>query len=111
MSAFQFQMVEQPTALVLKLTGALSVAEAEEFERQFPALVRNRHKRIILDLTDLALLTSAGIGSMIRLQRQMLDAGGDVRLAGVQPAIADVLRKARLDQVFGLFGTVAEAAN
>ncbi|MCE7974646.1 MAG: anti-sigma factor antagonist [Leptolyngbya sp. PLA1] len=55
--------------------------------------------RLIVDLTEVELLTSAGLGMLVQLRVSCEAGKGRLVLCGVAPVIRDVLRITRLDKV------------
>jgi anti-sigma B factor antagonist len=111
MSEFSCEVSEQGGGLVLKLGGQMTLAEMDDFDREVARVAARRPSRIVLDLADLRMISSAGIGALLKLQRRAQELKCDLRLAAPPFAIEDVLRKARLDAVFTIVPTVGDAMN
>lgn len=63
--------------------------------------------RIVLDLTDVEFVDSTGLGAILSILKRL--PGQSLVLAGCRPPIAELLKLTRLDRVFKLFPTQAEA--
>lgn len=81
--------------------------ELDEVLREIDAGARH----VIVDCRALGYMSSVGLTSLIRLHKRASENGGEVKLAGVSPALARLLTITRLDQVFRTFATVDEARN
>lgn len=63
--------------------------------------------RIVLDLTDVEFVDSTGLGAILSILKRL--PGQSLVLAGCRPPIAELLKLTRLDRVFKVFPTQAEA--
>lgn len=77
-------------------------------EKKFQLLEANR-TNIVLDLSGLTMVNSAGLGSMIAALVSTRDRGGDIRLARMSKSVEHVIGKVQLDSVFRIFKTVEDA--
>jgi len=109
MNDLGFQVDEQAGGTVLKLNGQFTLAELAAFESKIAQLTAHRPVRLIIDMSDLHLLSSAGIGALVKLQRRATELKCDLRLAAMQRNIEDVIRAARLDSVFTISATLSDA--
>jgi anti-anti-sigma factor len=111
MSQLTFHMIEDQQSVVLKLTGPFTQTEAEAFEMQTRNVAAKKPALLVLDLSGLTLITSAGLGALLRLQKTMSGQKCKIRMAALPAEIAKVLDAARLTDVFVVCPTVAEALN
>ncbi len=109
MNNLQCDLMEETGGLVLKLVGQITFAEMDEFEKQLARVAARKPARLVLDLTDLTMITSAGIGALLKLHRRAVEQKCDLRLAALQHDIEDVFRKARLDSIFSIVPTLNDA--
>jgi anti-anti-sigma factor len=66
-------------------------------------------KKLILDCGKLEFISSMGLGILVRVHSRMKKLGGDVKLAGVQGAVAQVLNMVSLNRIFESYPGVDEA--
>jgi anti-anti-sigma factor len=78
-------------------------------EWRIRGLLRTHPKRIILDLSAVDSMDSAGLGTLVNCYWSALQAGGAVRLAGVHGRVEQVIRRAALDTVLPCFPAVEDA--
>jgi anti-anti-sigma factor len=83
----------------LKIAGEPS-SSPEMLETQLQELVDQKPMRVMLDLFDLELLSSIGLGLILSLRRAVIGYGGEVRIAKANPAVLDVLRRTSVDVLF-----------
>jgi anti-sigma B factor antagonist len=72
-------------------------------------LVREKRKKIIFDLTGVTHMDSTGIGIIVMSAGQVKEAGGQLRLAGVNPHVEHIFKLTSIDKVVAWNPTVAEA--
>ncbi|MBW8824949.1 MAG: STAS domain-containing protein [Acidobacteria bacterium] len=66
--------------------------------------------RVLIDLSGVPFLDSAGLGALIGGVRRAREAGGDVAVYGARPAVARLLHTTGFDRVASVTENEAEAA-
>ena len=95
--------------LIVSADGGLNRDTAHQLIEDVAAQVDKGAKSIIVDCSNLQVISSAGIGVLLQLHRTMKAKGATVRLAGLQGFVAQAIRLVRLDSVFELYGDVNAA--
>ena len=96
---------------VLELTGSMTMGlECERLAEEVERLVQQKETRIIIDLTGLQHIDSAGVGKIVSCMGKLRRAGGQLRMAGAKGMVASVLKMTRVEDVAGMFPTAAAAA-
>ncbi|MFO0874072.1 MAG: STAS domain-containing protein [Phycisphaerales bacterium] len=95
--------------MVLAIDGGLDNRTAEEFVAQVTQLVEGGVNRIIVDCAALNYVSSAGLAALLRVHARMRRLEGDVRLAGLRHAVAQVLRLTHLDRLLEMYPDVEQA--
>lgn len=72
-------------------------------------LIEKGISKIIFDLTNVSRMDSSGIGIVVMACGKLKKAGGNLRLAGVQEKVRDVLVMTQIDKVVPMYDT-AQAA-
>ncbi len=111
MSDLRCDISEEPKGLVMKVCGQMTFEEADDFNKFAKHVAERKPSLLVLDLSELRLITSAGLGALLRLQKTMTNAKCAIRLAALPAEIAQVLTLSRLTDVFKVAPTVAEALN
>lgn len=99
----------QGNGLVLKLQGQFTHAQLGEFDAQLANIVGKKPSFVVVDMADLSMLSSAGIGALLKLQQSARTFNCDLRLAALQSNIETLIRAARLDSVFTILPTLSDA--
>jgi anti-anti-sigma factor len=82
---------------------------AEAFERQLQQLYRTGYRHLIVDLSGVAAIDSAGIRAFVRAHTTAQRVGGTLRLAAATTGVSRVLELAHLANVFETFSSVDAA--
>ena len=85
---------------VLKIEGTLDAVTAPELRSVIDDLVSESRKEVTLELTDLRLIDSSGVGVIVSLFKRVRANGGQVRIVGLRDQPRAIFRLLRLDRVF-----------
>lgn len=66
--------------------------------------------RLVIDLSKVAMLASAGIGSLISIHQACAKAGGKLVICALDPQIEQMLRLTRMDRMLVIVPTREQAA-
>jgi anti-sigma B factor antagonist len=101
----------KPGVLILELSGPLQIGvECKQLELAFDELLRENRTGVVLDLSGLTRLDSAGLGKIVNCFSRLKTAGGMLRLAGTSGMIEGVLNLAHADRFLKTYPTAREAA-
>ena len=100
-----------PDIVVLEITGRITIGrECKQLEWATDSLVREKQqKKIIIDLSGVTHIDSTGIGIIVLSAGKAKEAGGELRLAGANKHIEQVLKLTSVDKIVSWNPTVAEA--
>lgn len=106
---FKISQSAAGNVVVLKLSGKLDAQSAPTANEQLRGQIGTGHSKIVLDLTELTYISSAGLGILNANQADAKKAGGGIRLAGVKPQVKDVFDLMKFTLLFPMFPGVQEA--
>jgi anti-sigma B factor antagonist len=86
----------------LKVEGELDALTAAELRPTLDAVVAGSPRQVTVDLSDLRLIDSSGVGALVSLYKRVRAGGGDVRFVGAHDQPLAIFKLLRLDVVFGL---------
>jgi anti-sigma B factor antagonist len=66
-------------------------------------------KKLILDCGQVTYISSMGLGTLVRVNSRMKKIGGDVKLASVKGAVAQVMGVVGLNRIFQIYPSVDDA--
>jgi anti-anti-sigma factor len=90
-------------ASVIKLGGRLDAESTIDFNVAWESCVENGALHLVLDLAELQYISSAGLGSVVRLAKQLQSRGGSVSLCGVKGLVREVFQVTNLLSIFRVF--------
>ncbi len=110
-SSFRVEIRDERHVRVLECHGALTFGPAETaIERRITAAIDDGLKSIVIDLTSVDHVDSAGIGALVQAVRSCERHNSIVKLV-VSPnsRVQQTLAVTQLDRVFEIFATAARA--
>lgn len=78
------------------LSGRLDAAVADRAQAFLEAI----RDSAVVDFSDLAYISSAGLGALVGAQKRLTQQGSALTLVGMNPHIRDVFRFSGLDRIF-----------
>ena len=95
---------------VVDLNGKMTLGEGDELLRdKVNSLIQQGLKKIILNLSDVPYIDSAGLGEIVRTYTTVSRQGGSLKLLNLTKRIEDLLSITKLLTVFETYETEAEA--
>lgn len=95
--------------LVVSVAGRLDTGTAPEFESKCQAWLNEGNVRVILDLSGLEYISSAGLRSVISTAKRAKGGGGALILSGATGLVQEVLAVSGFDRLLPTFGSVENA--
>ena len=90
---------ENPRALLVRLAGHMdAVGAIEVWDDVSPRLTAD-HPTLLLDLKDVAWMSSAGVTTLINMLKQVKSLGGSMLVFGCTPAVTKVFSVVGLDTI------------
>ena len=89
-------------SMVLRIRGELDALSAPELRPVLDKLIDERHPEVCVDLSELRLIDSSGVGALVSLYKRVRANQGSVRFTGVKAQPLVIFKLLRLDIVFGL---------
>ena len=101
---------ESGDVAVLELSGKLTLGDATGALREAVRnLVSKGYKNLVLNLTSLEYMDSAGLGELVGAFTTVRNAGGEMKLVAVTGRALDLLQVTRLTTLFEFFEQEAAA--
>lgn len=98
--------IEQNEPTVIAIKGdVLGGADAMEFSRTISDQIRGGARQVIVDLTDVNLMNSSGLGMLVAASTSLRSSGGRLMVVGANDRIQSLLKMTRLDTVFTNYAT------
>jgi anti-sigma B factor antagonist len=106
----KFSFTESHGMVIISFDGAiLGGPEAAALNQELHLLMDQRKTKVIIDLTNVSLMNSSGLGVLISCYATVNNAHGILTLAGANATITSLIEVTRLHTIFQLFPTVEAA--
>jgi anti-sigma B factor antagonist len=105
------EMISGRPVVVMQLPEKLSLEQGRRFFLEVEPCLKADRPRLVLDCSNLQQLDSAGIQVLLHCLEEAMKRNGDVKLAAVPPAAAELLELTKVDSLFEVFDRAADAVN
>lgn len=86
---------------IVDLEGRLSLGEpVEEFRALWTDALADGVRNLVVNLSDVTMMDSSGIGTMIRCHSAVMQKGGKLRLVNPNSTVRQAFKITRLDNIF-----------
>ncbi len=100
----------EPNALVVRLTGDLTIVNAPELRVALTKLVdEHKPEKLVLNFDQIKYIDSGALGVLIETRKVTSKHGGQVVLTHLTPEVRGLIGIMKLDTVFGIMDTVTDA--
>lgn len=89
--------------------GRLNMVSAPKLRSFVTEVVDSGSSRIVVNLAQTTFMDSSGLGALIGCLKAARQAGGDLRIAAVQPQVQMVLELTSMDRVLSSYASAEEA--
>lgn len=103
------RQLSSPRMPVVRLRGRLDAASVPAFRIELRELLKAGATNLVLDLSELSMIDSSGLGAIIGGIRLARQAGGDLRIALPSRQVRTTLELTSLDRVLRPYGSIDEA--
>ena len=95
--------------VVLHVAGRMDAENAHQFELRCESCIAEGYTSLIIDLSDLAYISSLGLRSVVAVSKKARDKGGELRICRMTGLVRQVFEITRLTQVFPVHDSVESA--
>ncbi len=94
---------------VLKVSGYLDTTTASELESTFSEMVQRKEYKLVVDLSGVNYISSAGWGIFISEIKHIRSHGGDLKLAGMVGDVHEVFQLLEFNTILEAYDTTGDA--
>ncbi|MEX2605777.1 MAG: STAS domain-containing protein [Kiritimatiellia bacterium] len=107
----QIEFKQQDSVGIVQLIGDLNVVQVDPFRQKFKDwfMANPSTKNVVIDLKEVSMIDSAGLGVLIAILKQVRERGGDLKLAGMQKRVRLVFEITRTQRIFTITETVKDS--
>ena len=95
--------------VMVAVEGDIDVETAPQLRECFDKLLAEGEHSYVIDMAGVGFIDSSGLAAFVRLFKRVRIGEGDVRLCGLRPEVSKIFELTRLNRVFDIFETCAEA--
>jgi anti-sigma B factor antagonist len=106
---FTYQQENRPEAVVVHLGGCVDCTQTNRLVELFQETREKADKDVIIELSDLTYIDSAGLGTLVAERSRWVRKGLQFRLCSPIPAVNSVFRSSHLDRLFEIHPTLEAA--
>ena len=103
------QKLDRDPPTVLPLKGEIDLHVFPEITASLDALIEKKPKRLVVDVSGVTYIDSAGLAALIVAMQKVEAYGGQFSLAGSQAHVRSIFKMSRLDRIFRIFPDVDAA--
>jgi anti-sigma B factor antagonist len=93
----------EPDLTVVELTGHLNLGnELMTIEASVKAVIDEGARKLVIDVTRLDYIDSAGVGMLVACNGRIEKAGGKMRVSGAQGSVAKTFEVVHMDRITSL---------
>jgi anti-sigma B factor antagonist len=105
-----FSVRKDPSGVVvIGVEGQLIVANRHELKEKVAEAVNFGSRKVLIDFTDTGYIDSSGLGALVSLAKKLREAGGELRLAGLNEDLRTLFELTKLDTLFSITASPEEA--
>ncbi|HEX3926654.1 MAG TPA: STAS domain-containing protein [Gemmatimonadales bacterium] len=93
----------------ITVDGQLIVVNRQELKQLVQDAIDRGERKFLFDFTRTAYIDSSGLGALVSISKRVREAGGDLRLAGLNEDLRSLFELTKLDTLFTIAETPAEA--
>lgn len=107
----EYKIDDLSNVKLITLTGRLiEKSQADDLIKEFENLVESGTNRYLMSLEGLEYVNSTGLNLLIGMFTTARNAGGELVIGGISPKVKKLMVMTKLDSIFKIYDTVAEAA-
>jgi anti-anti-sigma factor len=103
------QSKERGGVTVVQIEGQLIVGNRHELKALVQAALDQGERRLLVDFSRTGYIDSSGLGALVSVSKRIREAGGELRLAGLNDDLRSLFELTKLDTLFTISETPEQA--
>ena len=104
-----FTIKKEGDIIVVDVEGQLIVGNRQELKQKVLDELERGGRKFLIDFSQTGYIDSSGLGVLVSLSKKIREQGGDLRLAGLNEDLQTLFELTKLDTLFSITKTPAEA--
>ena len=105
----KIEVTKENNVTIVAVEGEIDVETSPQLRERFDELLAQGEHNFVIDLGGVDFIDSSGLAAFVRLFKRVRVGEGDVKLCCIRPEILKNFELTRLNRVFDIFDTRAEA--
>ena len=105
------EVQQESTSTIVNVTGSVDALTAAELSKVLTTQITGGHANLVVDLTGVEFMSSAGLRTLLGAVKETRSNGGDLRIASTNPGIDKVLKMSGFNNIAKVFPSQAEAVS
>jgi anti-sigma B factor antagonist len=94
---------------VVQVDGQLIVGNRQELKDLVQAALDKGERRLLIDFSRTGYIDSSGLGALVSISKKIREAGGELRLSGLNEDLRSLFELTKLDTLFAIAETPQQA--
>jgi anti-sigma B factor antagonist len=94
---------------VVTVEGQLVVGNRQELKDLVADALDKGERRILIDFSQTGYIDSSGLGALVSISKRVREAGGELRLSGLNEDLRSLFELTKLDTLFAIAETPQQA--
>jgi anti-sigma B factor antagonist len=94
---------------VVRVEGQLIVGNRQELKDLIGSALEAGERKFLIDFAGAGYIDSSGLGALVGLSRRVREAGGELRLSGLNEDLRSLFELTKLDTLFAIADTPEQA--
>ena len=94
---------EKGEVIVVRLKGRLDAASSPQLEKMLSSIIDGGHFKVLLDLSNVEYLSSAGMRLMLAISKRLQNLEGKVVACSLSDEVMEVIKMAGFNQVIEFY--------
>ncbi len=103
------QTKDSSGVLVVQVDGQLIVGNRHELKDLIQGALEKGERRLLIDFSRTGYIDSSGLGALVSISKRVREAGGDLRLSGLNEDLRSLFELTKLDTLFAITETPEQA--
>lgn len=107
--SFTVRKNDEKGVVVIGVDGQLIVGNRHELKQKVVDAMESGEAHFVIDFAVTGYIDSSGLGALVSLSKKIREAGGDLRLSGLNDDLRTLFELTKLDTLFTICDSVEEA--
>ncbi len=95
--------------VVIGVDGQLVVGNRHELKQKVLEALEHGGRKLLVDFSNTGYIDSSGLGALVSLSKKIREAGGELKLAGLNQDLRTLFELTKLDTLFTIVESLEEA--